>query len=143
MAEATTEETRVRAWVMVHAEDPEWFADELYEALGTVGGDERVMVRADVVEANGSPYNVVIPVDAATEDDLQYIIDQMMERGAAEILTLRVWMDGHHPNPPHIAHGYITQGELEEQDRKGITLMEEIRLKQGRQGASPGHSPWG
>ena len=147
MATEMNEEARVRAWLVGQVEAPEEFAQELYDALGTTGGDERVLVRVDVVDGvvNGedSPYNVVIPVDAATETDLDYVKGQMEKRGVARILTLRVRTHGHHPDPPHVAHGYITQRELDAQDEQGVKLMEEIRLKRGRQGASPGHSPWG
>jgi hypothetical protein len=150
MTEETTEEKRVRAWVLVQAKNPEEVAKRLYlhfypEGEDPLEKDRYVVVRADVVEEGDLSYNLVIPVDAAKETDLTSAVDEIKRQAGEEIVpvTLKVKENGHNPKPPHIAHGFITPAELKAQYDKKIKLVEEIRLKAGRQGASPGHSPWG
>jgi hypothetical protein len=131
MMEQTAENGRVRAWVLVHADDPEAFAQELYELLGQRGEDDYVVVRADVVNHR---LNVVIPVDAASETDLVRVVKKIAGLEIVrDIAVLRVQM--HIPYPPHIAHGYIDEDEFERYPEEGF--------KPGRQGASPGANPWG
>jgi len=131
------EQGRVRAWVLARADEPEAAATHLYEELGHEGGDDFVVVRADVVEYH---HNLVIPVDAATKEDLQEAIDRIVNlEMVEEVEILRVRM--HVANPPHIANGYISHAELAAQHEQRIDIGEYIRA--GRQGASPGHNPWG
>lgn len=141
MAVENGEEKRARAWVLGWAENPAAVAEELYEEMGHTGENEYVLVRADVLEDGDHPYNLVIPVDAVTEEQLNWVREKVEGRDVTEITILKVAR--HEPNPPHIAHGYITAAELEAQYEMEIKLVEEIRLAVGRQGASPGHSPWG
>ena len=91
-----------------------------------------MLIRADIVDYQ--PYNVVVPVDAESEEALQEVSEMIKDHpGVRETLIVRV--EKHIPYPPHKAHGYITQQEA---DLAGI---EEAR--RGRQGASPGYNGWG
>jgi hypothetical protein len=123
----------LHAW----AKDPHAAATELYDELRHEGGDRYVVVRADVVDYHR---NVVIAVDAASDDGLMEAYDRI---AGLEILQdieiLRVVAPV--PDPPHIAHGYISHADLALQHEKGIDIGEYI--KAGRQGASPGHNAWG
>lgn len=135
--EPTGENRRVRAWVLGRADNPEEAAPRLYEKLGHEGGDEFVVVRADVVDHH---YNIVIPVDGASDEALQGAIDSIGSLGVLkEIDVLKVRM--HVAHPPHIANGYISHAELAAQHDQHIDIGEYI--KAGRQGASPGHNAWG
>ncbi len=137
MDRETSVRGRVRAWVLAKADDPEAAAAELYERLGYEGGDDFVVVRADVVD---SPHNIMIPVDAANDEALHGALDRIESlRILREINILKV--EKHIPHPPHIANGYITHGELAAQQEQGVDIGEYI--KAGRQGASPGHNAWG
>jgi hypothetical protein len=138
MAGETGGDGRVRAWVLVQAGDPGKVAQRLYEKLGHEGGDEYVVVRADVVDYS---HNIVIPVDAESGEALGSVVDMIKGvRGVEATTIVRVTMSV--PYPPHIAHGYITEAELEAQLELDIDIKEE-RLEAGRQGASPGHNPFG
>jgi hypothetical protein len=104
--------------------------------INELGGDQFVIVRADIVDH--SDYNVIIPVDA--EDDVglkeakSVITGQL---GVENLSVVRVKKDGHIPWPPHAAHGFITELEVE------ALPIEQIPIKAGRQHASPGTNKWG
>lgn len=130
MDAVSNRERRARAWVLVKATQAQDVAEDLYEDLGHVGGDSFVVVRADVVDFD---YNIVIPVDAESQDMLDKVHGMIKDRsGVEETVILKV--DKHFPDPPHDAHGYITQQEA----KAGKEPIEA-----GRQGASPGANPHG
>jgi hypothetical protein len=124
----------VRAWILLQVKSPHAVARNLYEKLKDEGKtDERdyVVVRADVIEYQ---YNIMIPVDARSDKDLQFVYERILEiTGASDHTSLRVV--GHTPFPPHNAQGYITQEEAEQGKARGI--------KPGRQSNSPGENAWG
>jgi hypothetical protein len=131
MAVEVTENGRVRAWVLVEADPPEDVAQAIYDALGYEGGDDWVVVRADVV-ADHQGYNLVVPVDAKTTDHLAEVLSAIEDTdGVNGTLVLQVTR--HIPKPPHDAHGYITLAEAEEGKEKIF----------GRLGNSPGANAWG
>jgi hypothetical protein len=130
---------RVRAWVLVRARDPEKVVQRIYEMLRYEGGDEFVVVRADVVDYS---HNIVVPVDAESEKALMGVVDVIkgvegVEKQTATVVPVKM----HVPYPPHIANGYIHAAELEAQLAQDIEIEE--GLKPGRQAASPGHNAWG
>jgi hypothetical protein len=134
--EMGAESERVRAWVLVRAEQAPAAMQALYEELGHAGGDSYVVVRADIVDHEA--YNAVVPVDAESEDALHEVVTMIEGHpGVKEtvIVRVRAGAEGHIPYPPHTAHGYITEGEA---GRAAIELG-----RPGRQGASPGYNPWG
>ena len=111
MAEEWTRSERARAWVLVQAEDPKALAQELYEAEGHEGGDEYVVVRADVITPFYG-YNVVIPVDAQDEKTLNAVRDRIgTRRDVSRSTLLNVTMPV--PYPPQDANGFITEKEAE------------------------------
>jgi hypothetical protein len=131
MAIEQSRDGRARAWVLIQA-NPD-VAERLYEALGHEGGDEYVVVRADVVDYH---YNVVVPVDAANEDLLSMAVDKIQEiEGVGETVVIRVTQ--HNPRTPNRAHGYISEEEAEEYP------PEEGGFPPGRLSRSPGANAWG
>jgi hypothetical protein len=132
MATQRTESERVRAWVFVRAEEAPSAMQGLYRKLGHKGDDRYVLIRADIVDYR--PYNVVVPVDAESEEALQEVSEMIKDHpGVSETLIVRV--EKHIPYPPHNAHGYITGQEAD--------LSRDEKVKHGRQGASPGYNGWG
>jgi len=130
MEEKKTENGRVRAWVLVKAEPAQEVAQGLYNELGHEGDDQFVVVRADVVDFD---YNIIVPVDAESEDVLSYVVEQIQGvDGVNETVIVRV--KEHVPYPPHDAHGYITAQEAEAGQEP---------IEPGRQGASPGANAFG
>ena len=122
---------QLRAWVLAKAAQAQDVAEGLYQQLGHEGGDDFVVVRADVVDYD---YNIVVPVDAVNEEMLQHVVGIIKKQsGVLEVVLLRV--ERHNPFPPHDAHGYITPQEAEE--GKDPTIVP------GRQGASPGANAFG
>lgn len=132
MAQERAENGRVRAWVLVWADDPERWAQELYEALGHEGGDEYVLVRADVIEPFYG-YNVVVPVDARDDSTLDSVVDTFPNPEAVRRMAVRR-VEVHNPYPPQDASGYVTEEEAE-------VGAEDVKV--GRQDKSPGLNPWG
>lgn len=132
MAQERGENGRVRAWVFVWADNPERWAQELYEALGHEGGDEYVLVRADVIESFYG-YNIVVPVDARDQSALDSVVGMFPNPEAVKRMAVRK-VEVHNPYPPQDASGYVTEEEAE---------VGEEEVKVGRQDHSPGLNPWG
>lgn len=132
MANQRAESERVRAWVLVRAEEAPNAMQGLYRKLGHEGGQRFVVIRADIVDYQ--PYNVIVPVDAESEEALQEVSAKIKGHpGVRETVIVRV--EKHIPFPPHDAHGYITQQEAGAGKDKTV--------EHGRQGASPGYNGWG
>lgn len=130
-------ENRLRAWVFGWVESADKLK-RLYktEEINGIGEDRYVIVRADIVDH--SDYNVIIPVDAEDDAGLEEAVSVITERLEVEVVsTVRVVEEGHVPWPPHAAHGYITEREVE------ALPIEQIPIKAGRQHASPGSNKWG
>ena len=129
-------QNRVRAWVFGWVE-PEELRDRYKEnQINGLGGDQFVIVRADIVDH--SDYNVIIPVD--TEDDAGLkeavsVITGLL--GVENLSVVKVVEGGHIPWPPHEAHGFITQEEVD------ALPIEQLHIEAGRQHASPGSNKWG
>jgi hypothetical protein len=124
-------EGRVRAWILVQADSPSDAAYKLYDALGNEGGNDFVVIRADVVDY---VYNIMIPVDAASGEWLRHVHLKILDiTGARHSVVIPVVQLV--PFIPHDANGFITEAEA----RAG---HEEVP-KPGRQGWSPGMNAWG
>jgi len=117
---------------LVRAESAQEVAQALYKELGHAGDDSFVVVRADVVDYS---YNIIIPVDAESEDVL-YEVDDVIKGHPGVSETVVVKVENPVPYPPHDAHGYVTEHEWE------VGRDKEIEI--GRQeGESPGANPFG
>ena len=124
---------RVRALVLVRAERAQEVAGGIYRELGHAGGESFVVVRADVVD---NDYNIMIPVDAMSREKVLEVVG-IINAQLGVVDSVVVWVQSHVPYPPHDAHGYITEEELE------ASTKPEEPIKPGRQGASPGFNAWG
>jgi hypothetical protein len=131
MVEVENGNERVRAWVLIRA-DPE-VAAQIHEQLGTQGGDDWVVIRADVVDYH---FNIVVPVDAANEEKLCVAVCKIRKiKGVGATLVIPV--AEHNPRTPNRAHGYISEKEAEEYP------PEEGGFPAGRLSRSPGANAWG
>ena len=122
---------RVRAWVFMTAVDASAAAEAIVPTF-IEGGDEWVVVRADVVEGG----KIVVAVDAASEDSLQAVLSILTEAVGSE--PEAVWrVLEHYPSVPHAAHSFITSSELDE------LYAEEFDPPGRHMPKSPGANPWG
>jgi hypothetical protein len=137
MSEERTETSgpRVRAWMLIRAEEPRTLAQRIYDELGFQGSDTFVVVRADVVDWT---FNIVIPLDTESQGALDEICDRIRGMpGVAETLLLPVLE--HHPWPPQLANGYISDAEADADPES----WDKPTFERRRLGHSPGHNPWG
>jgi hypothetical protein len=146
-------ETRKRAWLLLRVKDPKRavtvlkeyknFEEEKEESLNIfeAGGDEWVVVRADIVtrfegKSDDDSYNLVIPIDAKDDETLEWVVKKILElteepAGVERITVLLV--DEHYPPLAVEAHCYITEQETDD----------EHYPERGRYPRSPGENPWG
>jgi hypothetical protein len=118
--------------VLLRFEDPGAAAIQISGTFQE-GGDEWVVVRADVV-IDGE-YNLVVPVDAADEAWLQVVLGNLAKvPGLIKVKVLRV--ESYNPSPSHRAHSYVTASEVDE------FRVPEF-AEPGRHPKSPGANPWG
>ena len=130
MGPQNTGNGRVRAWVLIRATPVQGVSTRLRNL--DKKEDDLVMIRADVL--TDSPYNIIVPVDAASETVLSSVVGDIRAINAVtEAVVLKVRQ--HDPDPPHDASGYITDQEADRGERKPKLA--------GRQDRSPGFNPWG
>jgi len=122
---------RVRAWVLATATDAPQAAGAL-SAFFDQGGDDYVLVRADVVEGEA---NLIVPVDAASQAALDSVVAMIRDAtGDSSPTVARVL--SHNPDPPHRSYTFVTPGEL---DRDPVDEYS----PPGRHPKSPGRNGWG
>jgi len=122
---------RVRGWALVVSTNPEATAAAI-AAQFTQGGDDWVIVRADVVQG---AHNLVVPIDAANETAFQTAL--AMVQGAAGVQQVDIErVVAHSPSPTHRSHSFVTPGELEAFPSPDFPSP-------GRHPKSPGSNPWG
>jgi len=130
---------RYRAWVLFKVENPQGVAprfgvpDDKGLTLLKAGEDNYVIVRADVVDGNEG-YTLVVPVDAANEDQFNAAYERLTALVGEQGSVLRVV--AHFPTPPHRSSTFVTEKEL-----SGCFLPE--YSPPGRHPHSPGANPWG
>ena len=100
---------------------------------------EGFIIRADSM-AGPSPYNLVIPVNAATDEKFYEIATNINNISAVnQVETAIVEVDKtYHPDPPHLANGYVSSNEIAKEKEK---VPEDKRS-----GIDPGtqdHNVWG
>ena len=130
---------RYRAWVLFKVDDPHGAAanfgvlDDKGLTLLTDGGNDYVIVRADVVDGNEN-YNLVVPVDAANE--VAFLEAKGRLTAVVGDPTGELHVVEHFPTPPHRSSTYVTEKELAE------CFLPEYNPP-GRHPQSPGANPWG
>ncbi|MEK6588740.1 MAG: hypothetical protein AABY97_07865 [Chloroflexota bacterium] len=124
------EAKRVRAWVFFKVEDAGEAARKIAVHFRE-GGDDWIIVRADVVE--GDP-NLVVPVDAASDDQFKAVLEILRkEVGAEKSYGL---VKNHYPDPAHKAYCFVTPGEHGRHRDPAYDPP-------GRHPKSPGGNAWG
>jgi hypothetical protein len=122
---------RVRAWALVLSSNAEATAAEIASHF-TQGGDDWVIVRADIVQG---AHNLVVPVDAANEAAFQTVLGMLQAApGVTQVGVERVV--AHYPSPTHRSHSFVTAGELDAFPSPDFPTP-------GRHPKSPGSNPWG
>ena len=134
---------RIRVWVFGQVDSKENLR-RLYLAnkMDEKGDKKYVVIRADIVgdfKVDGKVSNVIIPVDAIDDQGLKNA-KKMIKQDLKVKIIKTLTVESHIPDPPHIAHGYVTKGEIKKEEK--ITKKPSIE-KPGRQHASPGSNKWG
>jgi hypothetical protein len=131
---------RYRAWVLFKVDDAQGAAAK-FGAQGdkgltllTEGGNDYIIVRADVVDGDAA-YNLVVPVDAADKEKFQVAVDRL-ESVVGKAPTSVLNVVEHFPAPPQRSSTFVTDKEL-----KDCYLSEYDPA--GRHPHSPGANPWG
>jgi len=129
---------RVRGWVLVKSDNPDQTASALTVDL-TEGGDEYIIIRADVVqfemESFARDVNLIVPVDVASADALGQVLSRI--RGTAGVRELTMAnVTAYYPDPPHRSHTFVTADEL---SRDRVPEYD----PPGRHPKSPGRNGWG
>lgn len=135
---AQTEGGRVRAWVLVKSDNADQTASALTADL-TEGGDEYIIIRADVVQCEMESFvrdvNLIVPVDVASADVLAEVLGRISGlAGVNDVAVANV--TAYYPDPPHRAHTFVTADEL------GRDRVPEYDPP-GRHPKSPGRNGWG
>lgn len=131
MADNVPAVPRVRAWILIQSDAPLEEAQRLYDNLVDEGGDQYVVIRADVVDYE---YNIVVAVDAENMGAFHLvqrrILDFLPARRIAVLPVVQFI-----PAVPHDAQGFITDAEY----AAGADKV----LGSGRIHHSPGANAWG
>jgi len=135
---AQTGSGRVRGWVLVKSDNPDQIASALTADL-TEGGDEYIIIRADVVQCEMESFardvNLIVPVDVASADVLAEVLGRISGlAGVNDVAIANV--TAYYPDPPHRAHTFVTVDEL------GRDRVPEYDPP-GRHPKSPGRNGWG
>ena len=129
---------RIRGWVLVKSDNPGQTASVLTADL-TEGGDEYIIIRADVVQCEMESFardvNLIVPVDAASLDVLEQILSKIRGTSGVRELTMAN-VTAYYPDPPHRSHTFVTADEL------GRDRVPEYDPP-GRHPKSPGRNGWG
>ncbi len=136
MAQIPYPDKRYRAWILLQVE----YSDDLVKAIIALdtGGDERIIIRVDGVQAlQDGVFNLVVPVDADSDDELTNVVNDIL--AVAKPASHEVYeVIQEFPRPSHLADGFITLREAMDDP----TIPGKI-VKVGRQRNSPGENPWG
>ena len=130
-------EKRVRAWLVVSAEDKETLQGHNKRIRGFDRGPEVVIIRGDITAPAEGVYRLVVPIDVAESAYLALIDQIAVTVGSQNLEVMRV-ID-HNPKIAQDASGYITLDELNAGEDHPFSKL----LKPGRQDYSPGYNPWG
>lgn len=128
---ATNIWSRRRGYASFRVDDPTAAANRV-SALFTQGGDDYVVIRADVVIE--CDVNLIVPIDAAAEawDAALQLVGRAVGQPPARVCIV----EKTYPAVPQMAHCFITEDE-----HRQFPLHE--YSPPGRHPKSPGANPWG
>lgn len=126
-----SQDRRVRGWLLLQSGDA-GEAVEKIRAYFTQGKDDYVVIRADIV--SHEKYNVIVPLDAKNAGEFKRVVREIVDLKVGGIEEAMVTQSN--PDPPHDAHGFVTQDEF----NKGKDKKIEPGLQKSD---SPGANPWG
>ncbi|MEA1976660.1 MAG: hypothetical protein U9N80_02025 [Chloroflexota bacterium] len=132
------QEKRVRAWLVVSAEDIDTLQGH-YKGIKGFDRDQNdvVIIRGDITDPVEGVYKLVVPIDVAETAYLPLIARIKSLVGIDTLEVLRV--NKFNPEIAQDASGYITPDELTAGEEHPFSKY----LKSGRQDYSPGYNPWG
>ncbi len=122
---------RRRGYLYFLVDDPH-AAARMVSVLFTQGGDDFVIIRADVVEGPG--FNLMVPIDAADSEWTRASAAVVAAVGAEPTAISQV--SATYPENPQCAHSFITQEEY-------LRCPLPECSPPGRHPKSPGANPWG
>jgi DNA-binding Lrp family transcriptional regulator len=103
------------------------------------GGDAYIIIRADKVQWEAESFardvNLIVPVDAASANDLERVLSKIRAMPGVRELTVAN-VTAYYPDPPHKSHTFVTADEL------GRDRVPEYDPP-GRHPKSPGRNGWG
>jgi len=122
---------RTRGHLYFQVDEPDEAAMRV-SVLFTQGGDDYVIIRADVVDGHG--FNLMVPIDAAKTKwkAASKVVEKAV--GAAPTAVSRV--KATYPENPQCAHSFITEEEY-------LRCPLPECAPPGRHPKSPGANPWG
>ncbi|MBM3122523.1 MAG: hypothetical protein FJZ97_10135 [Chloroflexi bacterium] len=123
--------SRRRGYAGFRVDNPREAAERV-SALFTQGGDDYVVIRADVV--SGCDVNLIVPIDAAEEvwSNALALVERAVGQPAARVCIVTSYL----PAVPQQAHCFVTEDE-----HRQFPLHE--YSPPGRHPKSPGANPWG
>lgn len=143
------ESGRQRAWFLIGASDVSGVKRAIRSLDPEGTREDLVIVRVD--EVSGGDHNLVVPVDAETEEGIKEVmraINDFDQTTEPQVLRVSRHENGDAGQPPHLAAGYITESELDRDEEHSISEFDGrpffcVVVSYGRQKGSPGHTPWG
>ncbi len=148
---------RLRAWLLIEA-DPVRIDKVRAELKQIDGNDDDAIVIVRMDEVCGDRFNLVAPVDVRRDEEneekyLEEVGNKLRELEKIDgMIKDWVWLKVTRADPgfklPHLAAGYITEDEYEEDKdhdkyKDKVKKTMHIPVTQGRQHGSPGFTPWG
>lgn len=122
---------RRRGYLYFLVDDPH-AAARMVSVLFTQGGDDFVIIRADVVEGPG--FNLMVPIDAADSEWTR--ASGYVQKAVGTAPTAVSQVVATYPENPQCAHSFITQEEY-------LRCPLPECAPPGRHPKSPGANPWG
>jgi DNA-binding Lrp family transcriptional regulator len=123
---------------LVKSDNPDQTGDALTADLKE-GGDAYIIIRADKVQWEAESFardvNLIVPVDAASANDLERVLSKIRAMPGVRELTVAN-VTAYYPDPPHKSHTFVTADEL------GRDRVPEYDPP-GRHPKSPGRNGWG
>lgn len=136
---------RTRAWLLISADgekDAKSKAQNIYQNLRHEGGDDYVVIRADVVKElvkDKKIYHIIVPVDAIDPSKLKAVI-QIIEELMDYSIEKQLEVLDHFPSLTYLAQGFVS-GEEKTYARDNFILAPDETGRIIKR--SPGDNPWG
>jgi len=141
---------RTRAWFFIKVKsgaNANTVAKAIYEKHGgTKGGNQFVLVRADVV-SGCTLGEIIASVDAIDDPQSSEKALKMAERNIQRVTgvdkTTKALVSAHNPDPPHEAYGYVNEAEKVKGEKSKPKPVKDVKIAGRQSPYSPGSNKWG